>query len=69
MMHKTVCQSQMNNQIKKSRLATLIADRGDGCQVRLEDLSKQGRVHTALVGALICFGCMGRWLHFYRENS
>ena len=38
---------------------SLWAERGDGCRVRLEDLSEQGRANTALVGALICFGCMG----------
>ncbi len=32
---------------------------GDACQVRLEDLSEQGRQNTEIVGALICFGCMG----------
>ena len=44
-------------------------ERGNGCRVRLEDLSEQGHSNTALVGALICFGCMGMWLHFYKENS
>ena len=39
---------------------SLWTERGDGCRVRLEDLSEQGRAHTALVGALLCFGCMGR---------
>ena len=34
-------------------------ERGDDCRVRLEDLTEQGRANTALVGALICFGCMG----------
>ena len=38
---------------------SLWAERGDGCRVGLEDLSEQGRANTALVGALICFGCMG----------
>ena len=37
----------------------LWAERRDGCRVRLEDLGEQGRKNTALVGALICFGCMG----------
>ena len=34
-------------------------ERGDACKVRLEDLSEQGRTNTNIVGALICFGCMG----------
>jgi len=38
---------------------SLWAERGDGCRVGLEDLSEQGRANAALVGALICFGCMG----------
>ena len=35
------------------------AKRGDGCQIRSEDLGEQGRANTALVGALIYFGRMG----------
>ena len=38
---------------------SLWAERGDGCRVGLEDLGEQGRANAALVGALICFGCMG----------
>jgi hypothetical protein len=34
-------------------------ERGDACRVRLEDLSEQGRQNTDIVGAMICFGCMG----------
>ena len=34
-------------------------EQGDACRVRLEDLSEQGRQNTEIVGALICFGCMG----------
>ena len=38
---------------------SLWAERGDDCRVRLDDLGEQGHANTALVGALICFGCMG----------
>ena len=37
----------------------LWAERGDACRVTLEDLSEYGRTHTAIVGVLIYFGCIG----------
>jgi len=47
------------NKLHGCLCGSLWVGRGDACRLRLEDLSEQGCTNTAIVGALICFGCMG----------